>query len=232
MICVTCLLLIHGMCLGGAGGVVCPLFSMQNKIAHVWKYKISYCNVWVICKCKCTGVHLPVHYIVNCILQNVKMTLHSTGLGHQMPYWGVQLPVHCIVNCILQNVKMTWYSTGLGRQMPLPGGTSAFLNTLCALYFASQRYFLRKTNNITHTTTMTTTPSNCEGPSRAVGEPRRNFVRCAESIIFLKNRRYLIYCAFLNKNLASGYVYNMCFPFFGIMLNIYCHYRNRVIFLL
>ena len=34
------------------------------------------------------GVHLTVHCILNCIIQNVKMTLHSTALGHQMPLPG------------------------------------------------------------------------------------------------------------------------------------------------
>ena len=54
--------------------------------------------------------------------ENVKLTLCSTVLGHQM--WVVHTEFHCILNCILQNVKMTLCSTALGHQMPLLGGTS------------------------------------------------------------------------------------------------------------
>ena len=82
---------------------------------------------------------LCIQCILNCILQNVKMTLHSTPLGHQMPLQGVHLiwnfeltvyPMHSQLHSLLRvhliwkykNVKMTLCSTPLGHQMPLPGG--------------------------------------------------------------------------------------------------------------
>ena len=83
------------------------------------------------------GVHLTVHCLLNCILQNVKMTLCSTDLDHQMPLLGVCLTVHCLLNCILQNVMMTLCSTDLDHQMPLPGGyiwlSTAFLIAFCRM---------------------------------------------------------------------------------------------------
>ena len=48
---------------------------------------------------------------------------------------------------------MTLHTTPLGHQMPLPGVMSAFLNTLAVLCFASQRFFLRKTNEEEELTT-------------------------------------------------------------------------------
>ena len=74
------------------------------------------CLYWRVCP--------TVYCILNCMLQNVMMTLHSTACGHQMPLLGVPLTVHCILNCLLQNVKMTWCSTALGHQMPLLEGMS------------------------------------------------------------------------------------------------------------
>ena len=62
-------------------------------------------------------VHLTVLCLLNCSLQNVKMTLCSTGLDHQMP-----LPREAYI-CI-------WN-----------------LELISVLCFASQRSFLQKTNN-------------------------------------------------------------------------------------
>ena len=76
-------------------------------------------------RCLYWGVHLTVHCLLNCILQNVRFTWCHTALGHQMPLLGVHLTVYCLCNCIPQHVKMTLHSTFLGHQMPLLGGTSA-----------------------------------------------------------------------------------------------------------
>ena len=70
------------------------------------------------------GVHLTVHCILNCMLQNVRMTLCSTAHGLKMPVLGVHLTVHCILNCMLQNVTMTLCSTAHSHYIPALGGTS------------------------------------------------------------------------------------------------------------
>ena len=62
----------------------------------------------VICHLNCiplTAEHLmskqmTVSYLFNCIPQNVKLTLHSTALYHQMPLLGVHLTESCLLNCI------------------------------------------------------------------------------------------------------------------------------------
>ena len=90
------------------------------------------------------GVHLIwdfekcIQCILNCILQNVKMTLCSTLLGHQMPLPGGYISseisnylcIQSILNCILKNVKMTLYSTLLGHQILLAGGQLVWGYTL------------------------------------------------------------------------------------------------------
>ena len=48
---------------------------------------LTYCCSWPP-DASTRGVCLTVHCILNCILQNVKMTIHSTALGHQMPLLG------------------------------------------------------------------------------------------------------------------------------------------------
>ena len=52
---------------------------------------------------------------------NVKLTLHSTGLDHQMPLLGGTS------DCLLHSSECQddFGSTGLGHQMPLPWGMSA-----------------------------------------------------------------------------------------------------------
>ena len=53
-------------------------------------------------RCLYQGLHLTVHCILNCILQNVKMTLHGTALGHQMPLlWGTSASANLNTLCIL-----------------------------------------------------------------------------------------------------------------------------------
>ena len=69
---------------------------------------------------------------IPCFLQNVKMTLHCTLLGHKMPLQGGTSDWNCEITVFpgqlvwwvqviwkSQNVKMTLHSTALGHQMPL-----------------------------------------------------------------------------------------------------------------
>ena len=70
--------------------------------------------------------HLRVHLVWK--YENVKMTLHSTPLGHKMSAPGGYILSQCVLcltswpNCALH--LKTWPNSALGHEMTLPGGTS------------------------------------------------------------------------------------------------------------
>ena len=66
-----------------------PLQELNMKWAEKCKGHLTWCSTALGHQMPVPGgVYLTVHCILNCILQNVKMTLCSTALGYQMPLLG------------------------------------------------------------------------------------------------------------------------------------------------
>ena len=89
----------------------------------------------------CWGVHLTGQCILNCMLWNVTMTLHSTAHCHQMTMGGMSDWMSAWPKGS-PNVKLTWCSTAPGHQMPPGGGVKTIKmawdlcsSPLCILFY-------------------------------------------------------------------------------------------------
>ena len=79
---------IHGPEDVSIGGYICICKMSSQPDAWLLMSSWPYVVLLLTTRCLYWGVHLTVYCIFNCVLQNVKMTLGSTGLGHQMPLPG------------------------------------------------------------------------------------------------------------------------------------------------
>ena len=99
-------------------------------------------------RCLYWGVHLTVICLLNCILQNVKLTLHNTDLDHQMPLpeGTSDCTLHSqLYSSTCQDDLMLYWSWPPDAST---GGVCLIWNfeLILGLGLASQRSFLWKTN--------------------------------------------------------------------------------------
>ena len=122
--------------------LLCNFVVVMSSQPYAWLYMSSWPDVVLLLTTRCLywgyicifSIAFPQNVKPTlCMTVHIKLTWHSTALGHQMPLLGRYLSIASPPNvkptlCMTVNVKLTWHSTALGHKMPLLRGTSAFFN--------------------------------------------------------------------------------------------------------